>query len=230
MAPTILFCDLTQTADRQLTTQLAHCGFIVRTAADVNAALEQLLKDPPALVLLRIADGSAARECRSFRAVSRVPIVVICTRRSEELVIACLREGADAVLAALPSRRELEARIAALLSARDRKPAPVARPALRRIGDLAIDARMRIVSKDGNIVSLTPTEYRLLIALAQRRGSIATREELLSEVWGATRKENAEALRHYVRYLRLKLGDALDRPRLIQNQRGVGYRLVEHVA
>jgi two-component system KDP operon response regulator KdpE len=95
------------------------------------------------------------------------------------------------------------------------------------VGSLVLNARAHVATLGDRDLELTPTEFRLLAALAGRAGQVVAREELLAEVWGADRVRRDDVLRIYVGYLRHKLGDDPARPRILLNQRGVGYRLVE---
>jgi DNA-binding response OmpR family regulator len=125
------------------------------------------------------------------------------------------------------SRRELAARIGAMFDRRHAFKPAEPRYHAYHVGALAIDLRAHAVTKDGRSLFLTPTEFRLLVALARRAGKVVSHAELLSEVWGTTLVERPEVVQQCIRYLRRKLGDAPKQPRLIQSRRGVGYRLAE---
>ena len=229
MASNILVCDLARPRDRGLAAQLVQCGYFVEVAATTEEAYALLRKRLFACVLIRVEDAQGVELCTSLRA-GVIPIVVACATRDEALIVRYLRIGAERVITGPLSRRDLGARLGATLSAPDRVQRRTAAGATCRVGDLFIDAPRHQVTRNGQFVSLTPTEFKLLAALAQRAGSVVSHRELLSEVWGDQYAEGRHVLRHYVGYLRHKLGDNAQQPRLIHNKRGVGYRLAEDAA
>jgi two-component system KDP operon response regulator KdpE len=226
----VLVCDLGEPQDGELTARLSHCGFVVERVSDVEGSLAGLYSRPASAVMIRVSDGAARDLCRSLRRLSDVPIVVLCARADEGLVVSYLESGADRVLSGSPSRRELQARIGAVIAGRRLEGRGAPGPRVCTAGDLRIEAKGHKVHRNGHALSLTPTEFRLLFALARRGGGIVTHRELLAEAWGAEGSPSPESLRHYIRYLRQKLGDSSRRSRLILNHRGVGYRLVTDAA
>jgi two-component system KDP operon response regulator KdpE len=90
---------------------------------------------------------------------------------------------------------------------------------------LTIDLATRLVTRDNAPIHLTPTEYRLLLTLAQHPGKVLTHSELLTAVWGIEYRDEVEYLRTYVRYLRQKLEPEPTRPRYLLTYSGVGYSL-----
>lgn len=227
MGQHVILLDSADAPGIRLDAQLAQCGFVVHTASDINSAVRLLRSHAPALVVIRIEDVAAIDLCQLLRMQSSDPVVAVCDRRDEELIVRCLEAGVDRVLVAPLSRRELAARIGAALGCRNGSPPAEPRP--YHVGDLVIDPDAHVVTKDGHCLSLTPTEFRLLVALARRAGEVVSHADLLSEVWGATYMESPEHLRLYIRYLRRKLKDGESRPRLLLNQRGVGYKLAVEV-
>ena len=120
--------------------------------------------------------------------------------------------------------RELLARIRRQLRAR---PSTEAREAVRRVGDLAIDAGSRQVTVSGEPVRLTRKEFDVLWTLARNAGRLVTHRALLAEVWGKAHEHDTQYLRVFVRQLRRKLGEDAARPRYIINEPGVGYRMAD---
>ncbi len=230
MAQSVVLWDLADPPDASLSLQLAQCGLVAEVATDIDRGLSWLHSRQPALLLIRAGDASAVDLCRSVHMLSNVPIMVLCTTREEDLVVQYLRAGAERVLIGSPTRRDLAARIGAMLAGRNGSNVVPVRSSTCYVGELVIDPKARVVTKQGRFLSLTPTEFRLLVALARRAGMVVTHGELLSEVWGADWTESPEILRHYIRYLRQKLGDSPAQPSLILNQRGVGYRLAQSAA
>ena len=230
MGSRILLLDTSTRPGPNLSSQLALCGFVIELARDLDGALRLLHTNEPALTVVRARSADAARYCRAVRAASERPLVLVCDERDEAVIVDCLQAGADSVVIAPLSRRELEARVRACLArpVRFRPPVASARQ-VRSIGDLVIDPESHIVTKAGRSVSLTPTEFRLLASLARRAGRTVTHQELLADVWGGARV-GSEHLRLYVRYLRQKLEDDHRRPTLLLNRRGIGYTLATAAA
>jgi DNA-binding response OmpR family regulator len=221
----LLLLDATAGADLTLSEQLAERGFRIRVAWDLDEALSALSEETRPAVLVRAEDGCALEWCQSLRFLYGGPLLVLCSQRDEATAVQYLEAGADTFLGEPISRRELAARIRCHLRQAARAASSWSVAGERRIGDLVVDARARVASRAGRALSLTPTEFRLLAALAQRAGRVAPREELLAEVWGAEHGKRDDVLRIYIGYLRQKLGDDAGEPRLVLNQRGVGYRL-----
>lgn len=232
MAPHVLLLDLTVPPDRRLGSQLAQCGFVVRAARDPAGLALFSGRSSPRLAVIRIGNAAGADLNRTLRLLADIPAVVVCARRDEDLIVRCLEAGAETVLVAPLSRRELAARLGALLSGRNGSLPGELRSGSRRyrVGDLVIDSDAHAVRRAGREIALTPTEFRLLFALARRAGQAVRHEELLCEVWGPGRVTTPENLRLYVRYLRQKLCDDVEQPRLLISQRGFGYRLAEGAA
>ena len=229
MEPYVLVCDLGEPRDSELTARLSHCGFFVECVREVEGRLAELYSRRAAAVMIRVNDGAARDLCRSLRRLSDVPLVVLCAKPDERLVISYLESGADRVLTGEPSRRELQARVGAIIAGCRVRAGSAAGPRVCATGDLLIDTKRHTVHRNGHALSLTPTEFRLLLSLARRGGGIVTHRELLTEAWGAANSPSAESLRHYIRYLRLKI-EGSSQAHLILNHRGVGYRLVTDAA
>lgn len=216
-------------ATPKLSDQLARCGFHVTAAQNIDRAVSRLLEGGAVHVVVLQAGGLTLVDwCRALRLFSTVPILVVLEAPDEQRVVAALEAGADSVVEVPVSRSVLAARLDALCKPSRITPPPVGvRPYVYRFGDLVIDPDAYVVWKDGEHVSLTPTEFRLLLALARRGGDLARHDELLTEVWGPVYAANPEHLRLFIRSVRRKLGDDRGQPRLVLNQRGVGYRLAK---
>lgn len=227
MGNRILLLDIADPPDAGLALQLGRCGFTVQTAADLDTAVRLQRDDAPALTVVRAARASSADLLCALPTLAAAPVVIICPEREAGLVVPCLEAGADTVLVAPLSRRELAGRIRAALnwcsgslpSGEGRRPQPY------QVGDLTIDPDCHKVTTGGHEVALTPTEFRLLAALARRAGETVDHADLVSEVWGAVCTGTRRSLRLYVRYLRRKLAHHHGQRALIHNDRGVGYRL-----
>lgn len=227
MAHPVLLVDLAQPNDTSLAGQLVLSGFNLKTAADLPSAGRTMRCEPISAALVRVGAETPPGLDEGLAALSAVPLLGLCAVRDTDLAVRMLEAGADTVLTAPVSRRELAARLHALLRYQNGVSAVDGMPQFvpQRVGDLLVDPGSHTVSQNGDAVALTPTEFRLLLALAKHEGEVVTHETLLSEVWGRKCSDGQEKLRLYVRYLRRKLRDE-DEPRLLLNERGVGYRLV----
>ncbi len=202
-----------------LATGLRREGFAVERAATGGAALAAGTAD---LVLLdlRLPDIDGIDVCRSLRARSDVPIIVVTARGEEADRVVGLELGADDYVVKPFGLRELIARIRAVLrrtAARDGNggPGPM------RVGGLELDERARRVVLDGVELGLTPKEFDILAALVRDPGAVISRRRLLEEVWQTTWYGSAKTIDVHVGALRRKLGD----PGWIETVRGVGFRL-----
>ncbi len=165
---------------------------------------------------------------RRLREWSRVPIIVISARGREADKVAVLDAGADDYLTKPFGVGELLARMRVALRHVQQAagtPAPVI-----EIGALRIDLARREVRLDGAEVHLTPIEYRLLALLAQNAGRVMTHSQILKEVWGPGHAAETHYLRVYMAQLRRKIEVEPARPRLLQTEPGVGYRMREATA
>jgi two-component system KDP operon response regulator KdpE len=163
-------------------------------------------------------DGLTA--CREIRRSSRVPILVLSVRDAEEDKVAALDLGADDYLTKPFGAAELLARVRALL----RRAAPEPTGMRFVAADLIVDVAARTVRRGDAPLHLTPTEWRLLEALATAPGVLRTHEWLLGHVWDPDQAPDVEALRVFVSQLRRKLEADPRRPQVIGTEPGVGYR------
>ena len=194
-------------------------GFSVSVATTGPLALEMFDREPVDLVLLdlMLPGMSGTDVCRTIRARSRVPIIMVTAKDSEIDKVLGLELGADDYVTKPFSSRELVARIRAVLrrTAQDSSVAPT----VIDVGSLHVDLRSRVVEFDGVPVALTPKEYDLLVCLASDAGAVKTREQLMREVWDENWWGSTKTLDVHVASLRRKLAaDA------IETVRSVGYR------
>jgi DNA-binding response OmpR family regulator len=198
---------------------LERDGFKVSTAADGSCGLEAFRAQAPDLVLLDVMlpglDGISV--CRAIRETSVVPVVMLTARTDAVDVVLGLEAGADDYVTKPFEPAVLAARLRAVLRRATRtEPAPEL-----RFGSLEIDPLGMVVRRDGEELSLTPTEYRLLLMLAENAGIVLSRERLLEEVWGYVWAGDTRLVDMHVRRLRGKIGhDA------IETVRGAGYKMV----
>jgi DNA-binding response OmpR family regulator len=195
-------------------------GFDVRVARDGVEGVELCRRFQPDLVILDVMlprlDGLEV--CRQIQRDRRVPVLMLTARDSEADLEVGLGVGADDYVRKPFSARELVARVRALLRRTDRPPA--AHEAPIRLGTLVIDPATRRVSRDGEEVHLTPTEFDLLFRLAHTPHVVFGRARLLEQVWGHRIAAGERTVDSHVRSLRRKLGSDL-----IRTVHGVGYAL-----
>jgi two-component system KDP operon response regulator KdpE len=162
--------------------------------------------------------------CRDIRAESSVGIIVVSARRDEQDKVRALNVGADDYMTKPFGVDELLARITALLR-RSRAVPDVMVSTPLRFGDVTIDLDAHLVTKRGEPVHMTPTEFALLTEFALAPGKLLTHAALLRKVWGPGYETETEYTRGYVRRLRAKLEDP-DGPPLIATEPRAGYRLL----
>ena len=177
------------------------------------------------LLDLRLPDMSGFDVCRSLRATSIVPIIIITAQTDTHDLVAGLEAGADDYITKPVVPKELAARIRALLR-RVQLVETSSAPRPARFGDIELRRDQGIVLKGGRELSLTKTEFRLLCEFADHAGAVLSREQLLERVWGYDYLGDSRLVDAHVRRLRVKVEDHPDDPRLIVTVRGIGYRLL----
>jgi two-component system KDP operon response regulator KdpE len=222
-ATRVLVVDDDTQIRRALSTALGGHGYDVAVAVDGADALARIATWNPDIVVLDLVmpnvDGFEV--VRDVRTWSEVPVIVLSARGQFQDKITALDLGADDYITKPFGIEELEARIRAIL----RRAHPGEDVTTIDLGDIAIDLAAHIVTRRGERVHLTPTEFTLLRLLAVERGKVMTHRQILERVWGGYAAENSRQLRVYINYLRRKLEDDPARPRLIITEPGVGYRL-----
>ena len=207
---------------------LASAGLDVEEAADGAAGLRTLYQNRPDLVLLDVImpgmDGWTV--CERIRELCEVPIILLTSLNREEEMVRGLNLGADDFVSKPISPSHLVARVRAVLR-RVQAPVPPARDVFYDDGTLLIDAGKHKVTLAGEPVELTPTEFKLLLALAAKPGHVHTYDALLTSVWGPEYADDIDFLRVYVWRLRKKLEADSERPHWIRTERGFGYRFAE---
>lgn len=222
--PFILIVEDDPQIRRFLRATLGAEGYAYHEALNAADGLIQVNARRPDLILLDLGlpDRDGLEVIRQIRESSQIPIVVLSARGEEDDKIAALDLGADDYVAKPFGVGELLARIRAALR---RAAAVTQEGTILRFGRIEIDLEKRIVKADGVEVHVTPNEYRLLQVLIKYPGKVLTQRQLLNEVWGPNHVDQAQYLRVYVAQLRRKLESDPARPKYLQTEPGVGYRL-----
>jgi DNA-binding response OmpR family regulator len=203
-------------------------GFEVIKGSNGREAVQSAANDQPNLVLLDVmmpeVDGFQA--CERIRGFSNVPIIMLTAKGQEEHRVQGLNLGADDYIVKPFSAEELLARVKAVLR-RSKLSAEVSEESVLRYGELEIDLARAEVNINGDPVSLSSTEYRLLLQFANNVGSTISAKALLSNVWGEEYGEDKEILWVSISRLRQKLEENPKKPKLIVTRSGAGYMMPE---
>jgi len=226
MKPLVLMIEDDPQIRRFLRAALAAENYQFHEALTAEEGIAQAAARQPDLVLLDLGlpDRDGLEVIRGIRLWSQMPIVVLSARGQEKDKIAALDLGADDYVAKPFAVGELLARIRAAL----RRAAPLAADGsdtVIRFGDVQADFEKRVITVAGEEIHLTPNEYKLLQVLIKHAGRVVTQRQLLNEVWGPQHTEQSQYLRVYMAQLRRKLERDPARPRYLQTEPGVGYRL-----
>jgi two-component system KDP operon response regulator KdpE len=218
----VLICDDEGQILRALRVVLGDAGYEVVPAMSVREALDAVAVRPPdaAIVDLVLPDGDGIEVTTSIREWSEMPILVLSAVGDEREKVRALDAGADDYVTKPFGPDELVARLRAALRRSQREDAE---PAVE-VGGLKVDLAARRVSRDGEEIHLTPTEYDLLRHLVRNRGRLLTHRALLREVWGPGYQDDTQVLRVHIANLRRKIEPAAGEARLIRTDPGIGYR------
>jgi DNA-binding response OmpR family regulator len=206
-----------------ITRALTDEGHHVRTAVRALDALREVMEwAPDAVVLdLGLPDLDGGDMLKMLRAVSDVPVIVTTARDDDSEIVRVLDAGADDYMVKPFSSRQLDARLRAVLRRRT-QPGGVA---ALEAGPLRVDVRSRTATLDGADLELSRKEFDLLAYLAQRQGEVVSKRELLAEVWRQPYGGTDKTVDVHLSWLRRKLGESADAPRLLHTVRGVGVKL-----
>ena len=218
----VLVVDDEPTLVRALAINLRARGWEVVTAHDGTGALKAASDKHPDVVVLDLGlpDIDGVEVIRGLRAWTRVPIIVLSARQVSDDKVEALDAGADDYMTKPFGMDELLARLRAAL----RRVAPAEEQAVISAGELSVDLARKKVTRAGNDVRLTPTEWQLLEVLVRARGKLVGRQQLLHEVWGPAYNSETNYLRVYTAQLRRKLERDPSHPRHIITEQGMGYR------
>jgi len=222
MKPLALIIDDENQIRRLLRVALEAQNYQVREAETGQQGLVEIANHKPAVILLDLGlpdmDGLAV--LKRLREWSETPVLVLSVRDDEAGKVAALDAGAEDYVTKPFSTPELLAR----LRAAQRKNRPPEETSVLRYGDLGVDLTTRIVTRAGQEVKLTGTQYALLRLFVRHPGRVLTHRYILREIWGPKSEEHRQYLRVYVTHLRQKIENDPAAPKLIKTESGIGYR------
>jgi len=226
MSPHILVVDDEHDISALVAYHLARDGYRVRTAADGEEALRAIEREPPDLVVLDLmlpgmTGLEILTELRRRKETCDLPVILLTARGEERDRVDGLRTGADDYISKPFSPQELVLRVGAVLKRVRQSPPATRGGKVQRIGYFTLDEEAAHVEVAGETLDLTPTEFRLLAILMERRGRVQGRRQLLEAVWEVTADITTRTVDMHVQRLRTKLGDHAD---WIETVRGFGYR------
>ncbi|MDI6716098.1 MAG: response regulator transcription factor [Actinomycetota bacterium] len=221
---TILVVDDEKQIVEVLSAYLEREGYRVITAYDGQSALDTAFKENPDLILLdlMLPELNGFDVCRIIRQSSSVPIIMLTARDDEMDKVLGLEVGADDYVTKPFSPREVLARVRAVLRRASNEPANQERLV---VGELEIDLAKHGVKKAGLPISLTPTEFKILEAMAKNPGRVFTRLQLIDYVQGYSFEGYERTIDAHIKNLRQKIEDNPKNPNYIVTVFGVGYRL-----
>lgn len=222
----ILIVDDEEKIAEVVKSYLEKSGFKVYCAYSGNEALELFAKINPKLIILdlMLPDMSGEDICRSIRKKSRVPIIMLTAKAEEESILNGLGIGADDYVTKPFSPRQLVARVIALLRRSEDEIMPLSNVLSFNAGELLVDSIKHEVKSGGQIVNLTPNEFKILMALIKYPQKAFTRDELVFLVLGEDYEGYDRTIDTHVKNLRQKIEPDVKSPRYILTVYGVGYK------
>lgn len=223
--PLILLIDDEPQILRALKTILSSNHFRVATAINGEQGIALAVAQPPDVIILDLSlpDMDGLQVCEQIREWSRVPIIVLSVREWEKDKVAALDKGADDYLTKPFGIEELLARIRVAL--RHAEQSLGNRQSIITTGPVSIDLARHVVTRSGQEIRLTATEFKLLAYLAAHADRVLTHQAILAQVWGFADIDHVEYLRVYIGQIRKKLETNPDDPQILLTEPGIGYRL-----
>ena len=205
---------------------LERDNYSIKTAENGYAGLELMEKIKPDLIILDVMmpNLSGWELCDHIRKTSTVPIIMLTARGSHSDIVRGLQAGADDYLVKPFHQAELLARVSAVLRRVRANPISSSEPLSFGDDELIIDPGDHKVTRNNEVIDLTPTEFNLLLFMAHRPGRILSTEVIFDNVWSYDTEANVESVKWYVWRLRKKIEVNPSKPKYIITERGVGYR------
>lgn len=223
MKNTVLIIDDEPQITRLLTITLESLNYEIYSASTLKEGITSAAMYPPDIILLDIGlpDGSGQEGLKRIREWYNGPIMMLTVLDDEENLVTAFENGANDYLTKPYRSGELIARVRSLLKNNVQN-----QESIITSKDISIDLAGKTVTKNGELVKLTATEYHLLTILAKNQGRIVTHAFLLKEVWGPTFQEESNYLRVFFAQLRKKIEDDPTNPMHIITEPRIGYRFV----
>lgn len=211
---------------RALRTILSANRFQVSVARNGEEGLALAAAEQPDVIILDLGlpDMDGIQVCEQLRQWTQIPIIILSVRNEESAKVKALDKGADDYLVKPFGTEELLARIRVAL--RHLAKSQGEQDTVIATGDLVIDLARHIVTRQGQEVKLTATEFKLLAYLAGHPNRVLTHQNLLVNVWGPEYRDNVEYLRVFMSQLRKKLEANPKQPAYFLSEPGIGYRFV----
>jgi len=222
--PLILIIDDEPQILRALKTILTANHFRIAAAVNGEQGMALAVAQPPDVIILDLTlpDIDGFQVCEQIREWSRVPIIVLSVRDSEKDKVSALDKGADDYLTKPFGIEELLARIRVALRHAEQSIGNT--QSVIKVGPVTVDLARHIVTRSGEEIRVTATEFKLLAYLASHADRVLTHKAILVHVWGFTESDHVEYLRVYIGQLRKKLESNPDEPQILLTEPGVGYR------
>ena len=219
----VLIIDDDKGLDELVSDYLAGQTYSVRSAENGKLGLRAMYERQPDIILLDVTmpEKDGWETLRRIREISNVPIIMLAARSEEADILQGFALGADDYVTKPFSFAQLSARIHAVLSRSTQENASESRLSAE---GLEVDMRLKRVWRDGQVLALTPTEFKLLVTLMRHPGDVVSPKDLVKEVWGAQYASEIGHVRRYIWHLRQKIEPDPENPRYIHNDRGFGYR------
>ena len=223
---TILIVDDEVKITEVVKSYLENSGYLTACAYDGKNAMSLFEKLSPALIILdlMLPDMSGEDICREIRKKSRVPIIMLTAKIEDADIIGGLGIGADDYLTKPFSPRQLVARVEAVLRRVSSEAVPLTNEFSFNDGDLVIDGLRHEIRKNGQLVALTPNEYKILMTMMKYPSKVFTREELIELALGDDYDGFDRVIDTHIKNIRQKLCDDGRAPRYILTVHGTGYR------
>ena len=219
----LLIIDDDKSLTQLLGDYLSDQSYSVRTVENGKLGLRAMYERQPDIVLLDVTmpEKDGWETLKRIREVSNVPVIMLTARGDETDILHGFSLGADDYVTKPFSFAQLAARMHAVLG---RSVQEEAADNKLSVDGLEVDMRLMRVRRNGQLLTLTPTEFKLLVALMRHAGDVVSPKELVKEVWGAQYASEIGYVRRYVWHLRQKVEPDPENPRYIHNDRGFGYR------
>ena len=223
---TILIVDDEVKITEVVKSYLENSGYLTACAYDGKNAMSLFEKCSPVLIILdlMLPDMTGEDICREIRKKSRVPIIMLTAKIEDADIIGGLGIGADDYLTKPFSPRQLVARVEAVLRRVSSEAVPLTNEFSFNDGDLVIEGLRHEIRKNGQLVALTPNEYKILVTMSKYPSKVFTREELIELALGDDYDGFDRVIDTHIKNIRQKLGDDGRTPRYILTVHGTGYR------